>query len=67
MRVTKSFDQVLADPEVHAVAIAVNAPNHHRLAKLALESGRHVFVEKPLTLNVSDGEDLCVVGGASRI
>lgn len=61
VRVTKSFDQVLTDPDVHAVVIAVNVPNHHRLAKLALESGRHVFVEKPLTLNARDGEDLCVV------
>lgn len=61
VRVTRSFDQVLADPEVRAVAIAVNASNHHALAKLALESGRHVFVEKPLTLNVQDGEDLCAL------
>ncbi|MES1204840.1 MAG: Gfo/Idh/MocA family oxidoreductase [Pseudomonadota bacterium] len=59
VKVTRTFDQVLADPGVHAVAVAVDAPNHHRLAKAALESGRHVFVEKPLALTAGDADELC--------
>ena len=42
---TQDFDRVLADPAVRAIAIAVDAPNHFGLAKRALQSGRHVFVE----------------------
>src|SRR3569623_912134 len=59
VRVTRSFDQVLADPEVRAVAIAVAAPNHYRLARLALEADRHVLVEKPLALTATDAAALC--------
>jgi predicted dehydrogenase len=67
VRATRTFDQVLADPDVGAIAIAVDAPNHHRLAKAALESGRHVFVEKPLTLNVADGEELCALAKSQNV
>jgi predicted dehydrogenase len=61
VRVTRTFDRVLADPAVSAVAIAVDAPNHHGLARTALQSGRHVFVEKPLALTASEGEELCAL------
>jgi predicted dehydrogenase len=58
---TQDFDRVLADPAVRAIAIAVDAPNHHGLAKRALQSGRHVFVEKPLALRAADAEELCTL------
>ena len=46
-RVTGSFDDLLAAPELEAVVIATPVPTHYALAKLALEAGKHVFVEKP--------------------
>lgn len=58
IRVTRELDEVLADPEVGAVAVAVDAPNHHALARRVLQAGRHVLVEKPLTLAVPDAADL---------
>jgi predicted dehydrogenase len=58
---TGDFDDVLADPEVSAVAVAVDTPGHHRLARQALAAGRHVFVEKPLALASADGEELCAL------
>lgn len=61
VNVTTSFDEVLADPAVKAVAVAVDVPNHHRLAKQALLSGRHVYVEKPLTLTSADSQELCAL------
>lgn len=61
VQVTRSFDQVLADPAVRAVAIAVDAANHFRLARVALEAGRHVLVEKPLALSAAEAEALCVL------
>ena len=50
-----------AIPEIGAIALAVDSGSHHRLARRALESGRHVFVEKPLALTVPDSEELCDV------
>jgi predicted dehydrogenase/acetyltransferase-like isoleucine patch superfamily enzyme len=50
---------VLADPRVDGVAIAAPAALHAGLARQALEAGKHVFVEKPLALQVPDAEALC--------
>lgn len=41
-------EMIYADPSVDVVAIATPLSSHYRLAKAALEAGKHVFVEKPL-------------------
>ena len=53
-----SFEQILAEPSIHAVAIATQPSSHHHLAKLALLAGKDVFVEKPLALELNHAEDL---------
>jgi predicted dehydrogenase len=58
VQVTSSYDEVLADPNVSAVAIATPAATHFDLVRAALESGKHVLVEKPLTSTVSEGRKL---------
>ncbi len=55
VRATASLDEVLADPEVHAVAIATPAATHLPVALAALEAGKHVLVEKPLAATFEDG------------
>ena len=55
---TDDFDAILGDDSVHAVVIAVNAPLHYKLAKAALEAGKHTYVEKPLTLSGRDSQEL---------
>jgi len=50
-----TFEQVLADPEIHAVAIATPAELHASMAIAALQAGKDVFVEKPLALTADDG------------
>ncbi len=58
VKATASYDRVLADPAVAAVAIATPAATHFDLVRAALEAGKHVLVEKPLTSTVSDGAKL---------
>jgi predicted dehydrogenase len=55
-RTTASLDEVLADPEVDAVAIATPVPSHADLAVRVLEAGKHCFVEKPLAQSAADAE-----------
>lgn len=56
---TKSFEDTLRDGTVAAIAIAVDPVNHHRLAMQALAAGKHVLVEKPLTLSAAQSLELC--------
>jgi UDP-2-acetamido-3-amino-2,3-dideoxy-glucuronate N-acetyltransferase len=57
-RMTTRVEDVLGDPDVAAVAIATDAPTHYLMARQALEAGKHVYVEKPLTLEASTSREL---------
>jgi UDP-2-acetamido-3-amino-2,3-dideoxy-glucuronate N-acetyltransferase len=59
------LDAVLADPEIDAVAIAAPAAQHAKLALAGLAAGKHVYVEKPLALDVADAERVCAAGDAA--
>jgi predicted dehydrogenase len=48
----------VTDPEAQAVVIATPVSTHYSLAKAALESGKHVLVEKPLCGSSEEGEEL---------
>jgi predicted dehydrogenase len=58
-RITGDFDDLLADPDLEAVVVATPVPTHYELAKLALEAGKHVFVEKPPAMRTQEMEELC--------
>ncbi len=49
-----SLKDVLSCDDINGVAIATPAETHFLLAREALSSGKHVFVEKPLTLSEKD-------------
>ncbi len=58
VRATPSFDDVLDDPAVTAVAIATPAATHFELVSAALAAGKHVLVEKPLTSSAAEAVKL---------
>lgn len=47
------------DDGIDAVVISTPTRTHHGLAKAALEHGKHVLVEKPITDNAAAAEELC--------
>jgi predicted dehydrogenase len=49
VHLTTDFNEVLASPDIDAVAIVTPVWTHFELSKKALENGKHVFVEKPFT------------------
>lgn len=54
IRFTTSYEDILKDPSIDAVAIATPVSTHYRLARKALEAGKHVLVEKPMTGKAQD-------------
>lgn len=54
----RDYRAILKDPSVVAVAIVTPVSTHFGLAKEALEAGKHVLVEKPMTDSVSSAEIL---------
>ena len=57
-RETGDLREVLADPRVEAVWIATPDHWHVPAAVLALDAGKHVYVEKPCCHNLREGETL---------
>jgi predicted dehydrogenase len=64
VHVTDDVNRVLADDSVTSVIIATPAPTHSRLAKAALNAGKHVFVEKPLTESIAEAIELAELADA---
>ena len=54
----RDYSAVLSDEATQAVVIATPAALHFEMAERALESGKDVFVEKPLALSAEQGEQL---------
>lgn len=52
------YHVILDDPEVSAVVIAAPAIHHYEIAREALLLGKHVYVEKPMTLQVDHSREL---------
>ncbi len=50
------FRRILDDPSIDAVSIATPDHWHTPAALLALEAGKHVYVEKPLSHNIQEGK-----------
>ncbi len=61
---TTDLEVVLGDENVEAVLIATPISTHHPIAKAALEAGKHVFVEKPMTADTTQACELVELADA---
>jgi len=59
-----SYEDLVADPEVDVVYVATPHNRHRPHAGLALEAGKHVLVEKPVTLNAAEARELADLAAA---
>ncbi len=64
----KSFPsyEALLD-EIDAIDIAATTSHHYNLAKLALEKGKHVFLEKPITSELWQAEELITLARSKNL
>jgi len=58
VKTNQNYEELLGDPAIDAIAIATPVTSHFGLAMHALQSGKHVMVEKPLTATSEQGEQL---------
>ena len=66
VRFSREFSEVLSDLSVDAIALATPAATHYQMAKAALEAGKDVFTEKPLAIDVKQGEELVQLAAAKK-
>ncbi len=55
---TSNFDEILNNDEITAVAVVTPSHTHFKLVKQVLETGRHVYVEKPISTSAKEAEEL---------
>lgn len=53
-----SYEALVADPEVDVVYVSTPHPLHAGGARLVLEAGKHVLVEKPFTVNAPEAQEI---------
>ena len=63
VKVASDYESLLKDPTIDSVVVATPAASHYLLAKKALESGKHVLVEKPLTNHADQAKHLVDLAG----
>lgn len=63
-RYETDYRVLLSNPEIEAIAVAVETSAHFQLVKDALNAGKHVYVEKPFTSTVAEAEELTAMAKA---
>lgn len=58
LKVYDDTEAMLADPEVGIIANLTSIPSHYAVSRAALEAGKHVYSEKPLTPTLAEARDL---------
>jgi predicted dehydrogenase len=57
-----SYEALCADPNVDAIYVATPHPMHAENAKLALNHGKHVLIEKAFTVNAREAQEIVDLG-----
>jgi predicted dehydrogenase len=62
-----SPEELVKDPTIEGVFVLTNLETHLRFAKLAMEAGKHVLVEKPLCFSVPEIEEMKAIAEKSGV
>jgi myo-inositol 2-dehydrogenase / D-chiro-inositol 1-dehydrogenase len=61
------YNDLLGDPDVDAVVIALPTHLHLECARRAAEEKKHIFLEKPLSRNVEEGKEIVTSAERNRV
>jgi predicted dehydrogenase len=65
--VCATTEELLALPDLDAVIVSSTPNVHHVQARAALQSGRHVLIEKPMTFTVAEARELVALAAQKRL
>ncbi|KIY73753.1 NAD-P-binding protein [Cylindrobasidium torrendii FP15055 ss-10] len=66
-KVHRSLEDVLKDQEIELIIVGTPNETHYSFAKAALEAGKHVLVDKPVTSTASEGRELDALAKAKGL
>lgn len=61
-----SYEKLIQSKNIDIVAVITPVSSHYAITKLALEAGKHVFVEKPFTATVREAEELVLLAEKNK-
>jgi predicted dehydrogenase len=62
-----SYEELAADPNVDAIYVATVHPTHAEAARIALEGGKHVLVEKPFTMDAAEARSIVELAASKNL
>jgi predicted dehydrogenase len=62
-----SYEELAAAPDVDIIYVATPHNHHHAVARLALEAGKHVLIEKPIGISARQAEDIATLAASREL
>jgi predicted dehydrogenase len=67
LKTTKDYREIISDPNIDLIAICTPVSSHFQIAQAALQAGKHVLIEKPMTATSAEAEELINLAGQKRL
>ena len=64
---TQSLESILSDKNIPCVSICTPNHTHFEITRKCLESGKHIFLEKPISTNLIDAEKLIEISNNKKL
>src|SRR5215212_3479625 len=61
------YREMVASPEIDAVAVVIKVPEHYGPTRAALEAGKHVYTEWPLGRSTAEAEELAATARSAGV
>lgn len=66
-KIVNTPEEICNDSDVDLVVISTPNTAHHQLATMALEAGKHVVIDKPITVTSAEADDLIALAGNRKL